>query len=61
MTLLFTALLLGFLLWIFRQLRSPYVLNVRKEAGLTTASPRSAYVLGLLLAVGLGFAMFVVN
>jgi hypothetical protein len=49
----FAVAVLGALVWVYRRLRSPEVIEARVAAGHSSSPPRLAFVLGVVLAVGL--------
>ncbi len=53
---------LGFILWVYLQLRKPSVVKARVAAGQSEAPPRGAFVVGVLLAVAMAaFFSFTVH
>jgi hypothetical protein len=57
----FVVAVLSLLAWVYKQLRSPAVVDARKEAGLVTTKPKVAYALGAILPVTLGAVMYLAN
>jgi len=56
-SIVFMLFAISFIYWVYRQLSSEPVMLARKKAGLSYGFPKQAVVLGIILVVGLSFAM----
>lgn len=57
LSIVFMFFAIGFIYWVYHQLSSESVMLARKEAGMSYGVPKQAFALGIILVIGLAFAM----